>query len=187
MITSAQLIKQISNTIGKTKVLELSRILDESNFALHDLIDVTFYADKNVAFRAAWILENIFLKQPEKYEADLEYLVSRIKDVKYPSCQRHYVKIIMHITGPKTIAPIKNKLKQIDMEPVMEKCFDWLIDPKVKIAVKVFAADALFNLRNSHPWITGELENQLRFLMRNGSAGIQSRGKKLLCKLGKVN
>lgn len=177
------LLKQISNTIGKMKVLELTRILKEERFALRDLIGLTFYPDKNIAFRAAWILENIFLQDPERYEPDLEYLVSRIKDVRYESCQRHYAKIIMHITSKKAPEMIRQKLSQLDMEPVVEQCFDWMIDPKVLVAVKVFASEALFNLRLRYPWIAEELTGQIRFLMRNGTAAIQSRGRKLLASL----
>jgi hypothetical protein len=183
MISRDDLIKQISATIGKTKVLELSRILKEQQFALRDLIDIIFYADKNIAFRAAWILENVFLEDPARYETDLEYLLSRIKEVKHESCQRHYAKIMMHITSPKATNPVKFKLRQLDLEPVVEQCFDWMIDPKVKIAVKVFASETLFNLRKRYTWIEEELASQLKFLMQNGTAAIQSRGKKLLASL----
>jgi hypothetical protein len=183
MISKEELIKQISNTIGKTKVLELSRILKNEAFALRDLIDLTFYADRDIAFRAAWILENIFLQDPTRYEADLEYLISRIKEVKHASCQRHYAKIMMHITTKKTTWIIREKLQKIDLEPVVEQCFDWMIDPKVLVAVKVFAIEALFNLRYRYPWVKEELENQIRFLMRNGTAAMQSRGRKLLALL----
>ena len=183
MITKDNLLKKLSGTIGKTKVLELSRILKEENFALRDLIDLTFIADKHVAFRAAWILENIFLQDQLLYENDLEYLLSGIKNIQHASCQRHYVKILMHITGTKTIDPIKIKLLQLDLEPAAEQCFDWLIAPQIKIAVKVFAIDTLFNLRNRYLWINDELANQITFLMRNGSPGIQSKGKKLLSRL----
>jgi hypothetical protein len=183
MITQAELLKQISSTIGKTKVLELTRILKAQQFALRDLIDLTFYPDKNIAFRAAWILENVFLQNPALYEPDLGYLLSRIKEVKYDSCKRHYAKIIMHITGKKSPAIIPQKLQQLDLEPVVEQCFDWMIDPKVLVAVKVFASEALFNMRNRYPWIAEELADQINFLMRNGTAAIQSRGKKLLSQL----
>jgi hypothetical protein len=183
MITQTELLKQISNTIGKTKVLELSHILYEQDFALHDLIDLTFNADKNIAFRAAWILENVFLQNPEIYEPELEYLLSRVKDVKYASCQRHYVKIVMHITNKKASITIRQLLQRLDLEPTVEKCFDWMIDPKVKVAVKVFASEALFNLSNRYPWIKEELANQIKFLMRNGTPAIQSRGRKLLALL----
>jgi len=180
MITRAELIKQVSNTIGKKKVVELSRILKEQAFALHDLIDLTFHPDKNIAFRAAWVLENLFLKSPESYLTDLPYLIFRIKDVKHAGCQRHYAKIMMHVTSEKAPAGIQKKLQEIDLEPVVEQCFDWMIDAKIKVAVKVFSSEALFNLKDRYPWIKEELANEIRFLMRNGTAGIQVRGRKLL-------
>jgi hypothetical protein len=183
MISREELIKQITNTIGKTKVLELTRILREQDFALRDLIDLTFNENRDIAFRAAWILENVFLIEPARYEPDLKHLLSRINEVKHASCQRHYAKILMHITAKKTSETIKQKLQKIDLEPVVEKCFDWMIDPKVLVAVKVFASEALFNMRQRYPWITEELANQIRFLMRTGTAAIQSRGKKLLSQL----
>lgn len=180
MISRVELIKQITNSLGKPKVLELGRILSEQQFALCDLIDITFYPDKVIAFRASWILENILLSDPLRYEPDLDYLLSRFKAVKYPGPQRHYAKILMHLTDPGMLPAIRTKLQTSDLEPAIEQCFDWMIDPKVKIAVKVFASEALFNLRHRYPWVAEELENQIKFLMRNGSAAIQSRGKKLL-------
>jgi hypothetical protein len=183
MITRDELIKQISNSLGKPKVLELARVLSEQQFALRDLVEVTFFPDSVIAFRASWILENILLANPLKHEPDLEYLLSRFKDVKYAGPQRHYAKILMHLTDPGMLPPIKNKLQTLGLEPAVEQCFDWMIDPKVKIAVKAFASEALFNLRNRYPWVSEELTSQIKFLMRNGSPAIQSKGRKLLLTL----
>jgi hypothetical protein len=183
MLTTDELIKEISATMIKAKVAKLSAIIKKQQFALKDLIGITFHPDKNVAFRAAWILENLFLQKPESYLDDMDYLLSRIKDVKNPSCKRHYAKIVMHITSPKAPLNIQQKLAETDLEPIVEQFFDWMIDPKVRIAVKVFAAQTLFNIRHRYPWITEELANQIQFLMRNGSAAIQSRGRKLLSRL----
>lgn len=182
-MSKEELIKQLAATFGKTKVDKLVVILKERNFALRDLIDLTFHEDKTIAFRSAWLLENLFLDDPLAYLSDLNYLLTRFKDVKYESCQRHYAKIMMHITSSKAPIEIKQKLDAIDLEPVVEQCFDWMIDAKVKIAVKAFAADALFNMSNRYPWIKEELANQIRFLMKNGSPAIQSRGRKLLATL----
>jgi len=184
-MTRDELIKQLAATVGKTKVDKLSKLVKQQGFALCDLIDITFHIDKTIAFRAAWLLENLFLVNPVFYLPDVDYLLARFKDVKYESCQRHYAKIMMHLTSPKVHPLIKAKLDETDLEPVVEQCFDWLIDPKVLIAVQVHVAEALFNLRHHYPWITEELTNQLQFLMRNGSAAIQTRGKKLLTALNK--
>lgn len=183
MITRDKLLKQISASIGKTRVLELTRILKEQDFNLHDLIDITFYPDDAIAFHAAWILENAILQNQQRCLDELGHIISKIKDIKNESCQRHYAKIMMHITGKKAPAAVKQKLAEIDLEPVVEQCFDWMIDPQVKIAVKCFAAEVLFNLRNRYGWISEELASQLQFLMRNGTAAIQSRGRKFLSQL----
>jgi hypothetical protein len=183
MLTRDELINEISKTLVKIKVVKLTAILKKQQFALRDLIDITFHPDKNIAFRAAWILENLFLQKPESYLVDMGHLISRIPHVKNESCKRHYAKIAMHITNPKTPLLIREKLKEIDLEPIVDQLFDWMIDPKVRIAVKVFAAQALFNLRERYPLIKEELAEQIRFLMRDGTAAIQSRGRKLLSQL----
>lgn len=183
MLTSDELIKEISTTLTKTKVVKLNAIVKKQQFSVKDLIDITFHPDKNIAFRAAWILENLFLQNPESYIENLDYLISRVKEVDNPSCKRHYAKILMHITAPKAPVSIKQRLADIDLESVVEQLFDWLIDQKVLIAVKVFAAEALFNIRERYPWIAEELTNQIRFLMRDGTAAIQSRGRKILSRL----
>src|ERR1700753_2425018 len=121
MLTTDELIKEISATLVKKKVDKLTAILDTQQFALRDLIDITFHPDKNIAFRAAWILENLFLKKPGSYLDDMDYLLGRIKDVKNESCKRHYAKIVMHITNPKAPVAIRGKLQEIDLEPVVEQ------------------------------------------------------------------
>ncbi|NCD70066.1 hypothetical protein [Mucilaginibacter agri] len=180
MTDKEQLIQQISVAMGKTKVLELTKIVQKNNFKLRDLIDLTFDGNKKLAFRAAWLLENVFLQRPESYLTDIEYLIGNFANVTNGSCQRHYAKIAMHLTSPKALPAIQQKLQDIDMEIVVNQCFEWLIDPKVLIAVKAFGAETIFNLRHRYPWVADELSEQLEYLMRNGSPAIQSRGKKLL-------
>lgn len=182
-MTCDELTQKIANTIGKLKVLELSRILTEQQFDLRDLINITFHSDKPLAFRAAWLLENMFLKDPDVFTNNLEYFIERLPKVTNPGCQRHYAKILMHATEEKEQSPVKQKLNNLDLEPAVEQLFDWMINPKVKIAVKVFAGWALLNLRHRYPWVADELPAQLEFLMRDGSAAIQSAGRKMIKEL----
>ncbi|MFB9844905.1 hypothetical protein [Mucilaginibacter ginsenosidivorans] len=183
MLTSEELVDSIKSRIGKLKVVKLTEILQKEQFSVHDLIDITFSENRDIAFRAAWLLENLFLQKPAAYIDEIEYLVSRIKDVKHPSCKRHYAKIMMHVTAAKAPEAIRKKLEAIDLEPVVEQFFDWLIDAKVLVAVKVFAVGALFNVRSRYPWMAGELKDQIQFMLRDGTAAMQSRGRKLLAQL----
>lgn len=56
-----KLIERIKETFGKLKVLELSRILKKEQFDLPDLICITHHKEEAIAFRAAWILESLYL------------------------------------------------------------------------------------------------------------------------------
>lgn len=180
---NTDIIKQIASVMGKTKVNRLVEILAEGDIDLAWLIDLTFHPDNNLSFKSAWLLENLYLKYPESFVPHINYIMGRLKDVKNPSCKRHYAKILMHLSSPKAPKAIKEKLKEVDLEPAIEQCFDWLIDPKVLVAVKAFASEALFNMRRSHTWITEELTRQLEFLMLDGSTAIQTKGKHLLSAL----
>lgn len=172
--------------MGKVKVLKLSAMLAEENFDIAQLIAATFHPDRMIGFRAAWILENMYFQDPDSFIPHITLLISKFKEVKNPSCQRHYAKILMHLTEGKAPKTIKEKISEADLNPAIEQCFDWMIDPKVLVAVKVFAAEALFNMRLRYPWINDELPEQLEFLMRDGTMAIQTRGKRLLSQLNPI-
>lgn len=169
--------------MGKIKVVKLSAMLAEDNFDIAQLIEATFYPDRMIGFRAAWLLENMYFQDPDSFMPHIRLLISKFKEVKNPGCQRHYAKILMHLTDPKAPKTILEKINETDLDAAIEQCFDWMIDPKVLVAVKVFAAEALFNMRIGYPWIADELPEQLEFLMRDGSMAIQTRGKRLLSQL----
>lgn len=183
MLSKNELLKQIENTIGKPRVLELTALMRKHSFPFTDLIDLTFHPDRNIGFRASWLLENVLLANADELVDELPYLIKRFPEVTNPSSQRHYANIMIRLASPKANIIIKEKLAALDMEPVVEKLFDWLIDPKVLVAVKCSAGEALMHLSKRYNWIADELPNQMEFLMKNGSAAIQARGKMILKKL----
>lgn len=66
-MTRDELIGQLTATFGKTKVNRLTKIVRDQAFNLHHLLDLTFHQDKTVAFRAAWLWENVLLINPEVF------------------------------------------------------------------------------------------------------------------------
>ncbi len=176
-----QLRELISKTLTKQKVLKLIAI----DFSIKDLIELTFDANQQIGFRAAWILENLLLTNLNTILDNLDEVLIRFPQVSNPSCQRHYVKILMYLTSPKTNKEIKAKMQVANLELIIETCFDWLIDPKVAVVVKVFCCETLFNLRNRYDWIADELAREIGFLMLDGSAAMQSKGKRILKELSK--
>lgn len=183
------IIKLLSTTITKKGAVRISRQLINDKREINQLIDLTFFPEKEIGFRAAWVLEQIIFSNFQLFLPHLNHFISLFPQVKNESCKRHYAKIMqelsLHFISKKPNPTLLTAMKQLDLDPVTETLFDWLIDPKTKIAVKAFCMESLYNLNTIYPWINEELPSQIDFLMKNGSPGIQSRGKKIIAKIEK--
>jgi hypothetical protein len=178
-----KLAEQINQTLGKDKVLQLTSALLAEPTAGTDLLALTFHPKKEIAFRAAWILENLFLADVFSYVNNIDELVANLPLVKNESSLRHYFKILIQLTDKRIDKQIAQKISAMDMEPVISRCFDLLIDEDSPIALKVFAMELLYNLRHREDWITETLIGQIQLLMEDGGPGIRARGRDVLRKL----
>jgi hypothetical protein len=176
---TATLIQRISKPISKQEADSLAQVNAQS---AGELIKLSLLADYELAFRAAWILEQVaFLYDQEFHKLIPDFAAAYIK-LENKSCQRHYTKMMMHLSVP---AHIDHHLGGVDLDPIVETTFEWLIDADTPVAVRVNCMDILYNLRKKYDWIAGELEEQIRFQMREGSAALQSRGKRVLQRLSR--
>ncbi|WP_257670274.1 hypothetical protein [Parapedobacter tibetensis] len=179
------LINRLATTLTKTKVPDLAT-LGEDTIPVVLLHEVCFYEkNESIAFRAAWVLEYIAIQYPESFMPAFHNFIDHLHDQRNSSCQRHFTKILMQITHPRTSMPFQGVYKGIDRARLVEIVFEWLIDPDTPVAVQVNCMDILFNMSKEFSWIRDELKNQVEFFMRDGSAAMQSRGKKILDKLKK--
>jgi hypothetical protein len=182
MIDKPALLNLLAQPRRKYWMNELALKLPLDDFVLMDLLDLTLHENGQTAFHAVWLLDTVVLNKLPIYVNDIDLFIAYSRRITHHSCQRHYARIFMFFTASKDNV-IKAKLAETDLEPVVELCFDWLIDPKVKVAVKACAAGTLCNLSQRYKWVAEELQNQLHHLMQNGSPAIQATGRRLLSKL----
>jgi hypothetical protein len=133
-----------------------------------------------VGFRASWVLEHTLDYSMSAFLVNLDYFLESYLRQENDSCKRHYTKILMFMTessGRMQVLASKN------LDPLIEKTFEWLIDPKTPVAVQVNCMDVLYNLRTYSDWVNEELAAQIEYLMRDGSPAMLARGKRLLKKL----
>lgn len=145
-------LKDISISIGKRRSAELAERIATEGFSLYSLIDFSFHPKKEVAFHAAWILEQVSVKHPQVFAAITEEFLSRYPAQKNQSCCRHFTNIVIGLTRQ----PDKT-LAKYDLEPIVEATFEWFIDLQSAAAVQANCMDVLFNLRGRYTWIAEEL------------------------------
>lgn len=174
-MTQLQLIQHISG-FENTRFGKLRSKLKEKNFSLHELVDLTFYSDKEVANKASKILEFILFKFPESYIEDVPYLVEHVAEVKCVGCRKHYAKVLKHLTSPEVSKEVRTAIKEINFEPIIELCFSWLRDPHMIVHVRSSAAETLFNMRHRYPWIAEGLSGDLEAMIPAASPMLKAKG-----------
>jgi hypothetical protein len=128
------------------------------------------------------VLEQVFYYRWDDFVPFLPDFISGYLIQKNRSCQRHFTKIMMNLTDSELNTEIKHLINE-HQDQIIEITFDWLIDPLTPVAVKVNCMDILLHFAKEQTWIPDELRSQVQFLLRDGSAAVQSRGKRILKKL----
>jgi len=147
------LLANIKTTLQKSKVEKLAAIVSGDSFSVADLIDVSFYHDEQIGFRAAWILENVYTNHELRFLPHALYFLEKLPQQHNLSALRHYVKILALMTKRNASIDIKKIIEHYDTDYLAEVVFAWLIDEKIPVAIKSHCLNILANLTAKHSWI----------------------------------
>lgn len=192
-MSKAELIERLGKPTNGKSVEVLSALAETCSignedsvfFTVGDVLEVTMYSKKEVAFRAAWMLEYIFLNQGVGL-ATLQQFLKQFPLQRNQSVIRHYGKIMAYLTGKKVKEPLRQAVAHIDFEPIIETLFGWLIDDEVLVANKVHAMQALANLAGEYRWIKDELLETIDHLVDKESIAFFARAKQIRRTLQKI-
>lgn len=124
-------------------------------------------------WRAMWMVEKIYDQHPELVRPYLPVLTTFLFTTQNAGKKRHLLKLIS-----------LNALPEEKLAFLLNYCIDLFTNAAEPVAVRVHAMQILFNIAQKEPDFTGELigliEHEIEY---HGSAGIISRGSKLLKKL----
>ena len=127
-------------------------------------------------WRAAWMVDKIHEKHPEMVLPYFPALTDFLLTTKNAGKKRHLLKLIS-----------LHEIPDEKMAVLLNYCIDVFSNAAEPVAVRVHAMQILYNIAQKEPDFSGELieliENEIEF---HGSAGILSRGRKLLKKLYKL-
>ena len=124
-------------------------------------------------WRAVWMVDKIHERHPELVIPYLPAMTSFLMTTQNASKKRHLLKLIS-----------LNNIQEENMAALLNFCIDEFTNASEPIAVRVHAMQVLFNVAQREPDFSGELIELIEHEMDyHGSAGIASRGGKLLRKL----
>lgn len=179
-----KLIERLLFVMGKKDVLVLAELFAEMEDGITILFELCESDNEALSFHAAWVLENVLTSNPDLFALSVPKIISLIPITTNPSTKRHFSKLLNHAMEDCT----KNRLpkdvcqlfKRMDMEPVVETCFEWLTDKNTKPAVKAHCMDILLYLSKRYEWIAEELPYVIELQIIDGTPGIVNKGRKVL-------
>lgn len=174
---------QLLQPLPKYRIDLIANMAVDKNLDVKKLIDLTFDADEQVGFRAAWILENVFTQKPERFAVHFKHFVACFPKQENLSARRHFSKIMALATGKKAITQIKDA-QFIDLTLVVETTFDWLMG-ETPVAIKSHCLGILANLAPRYPWIKDELIQTMDYLVDKESVAFFAKVKQVRKQLGR--
>lgn len=122
-----------------------------------------------MVFRGAYVVERIYFRAPEIFAP----CVMRFCQRDFPACadagaRRSFAKIMTHLL--REVVPEAETLDRI-----AETAARWAIDPKTKIAVRIWCVEILRLCRERCPWVDEMWDDLLETLEHNASPAIATR------------
>ncbi|PVW14742.1 adenylosuccinate lyase [Marixanthomonas spongiae] len=150
-----------------------------------ELLTCCFKNEDDVSYKAAWVLEFVYLEQPSLLFPHLDIFFEKLPTVTRDQTLRpmaHICEMIAISYYKKKEKKIVSCLSETHKKTMTECCFDWLITDK-KVACQARAMTALYYLGTEFEWIHHQLRQILEQNIHQGSAGYKARGKKILGKI----
>ncbi|MNY19889.1 hypothetical protein D3C86_1533460 [compost metagenome] len=160
-----ELIARLNAPMQFQMVANSTAIVESSDLDINDLLDISFHQKKEIAFRAAWMLEYLMTQRSAQFSKYVSALLTLLPRQENPSAMRHYAKIVALMTDRKADPVYKELLVQLDFDPIIETLFTWLVDPETLVATKVHCMQSLANLVPRYDWISDELQETIDYLM----------------------
>lgn len=141
------------------------------------LVDIALYNKDPKSWRAAYIVDKINDIQPELLHPFLVRMIEQVQKEKSGSKKRHFLKLIS-----------MNNVPENHQGVMFDFCLKTFSSDKEAVAIRVHAMQVLYNISINEPDLQPEILAIIEHEMEHHpSAGITSRGKKLVKKLRLAN
>ena len=135
-----------------------------------ELFTLFLHDEYRVVQRAGWPISNLVIAHPQLIQKHFAKLLQNIKKPGiHDAVKRNTVRLLQDITIPKRFHG-----------KVMNLCFDYIISPSEKVAVKAFSLTILENFSNQYPEIKQELKTIIEDRWDFETTAFKSRAGKIL-------
>ncbi|MEO5911238.1 MAG: hypothetical protein ABIP95_10145 [Pelobium sp.] len=166
---------------SKDTTLQLAILTANGEIEFSDILNLCIDPDKQIAFRAAWLLEIAEVMVMDDFKPMVADFLKIYPLVKNESVQRHFTKIMMRLTRSEIQEAYA--IQSADLENCLNITFDWLLDIQTPLAVQCNCMDIIYRLSYGRHWILEDLKMILEKKLLSGSPALISRSTRILKKM----
>lgn len=142
---------------------------------MDELMQIFVEGPMRITQRAAWPLGFIAQQKPDLLTKYYDILIDELHNANnHDAVKRNILRALQY-----------TKIPPQYQGKILNRCFDFLLDSNQPIAIHAFSMTVAHNLSKEYPDIIPELKSSIELIMPNGSAGIKSRGNKILKQINK--
>lgn len=175
----------LKKPLSKNEIEEIAAAFVKQPDKISALMNLTFHQEEQVGFRAAWVLETVFIADAKGFVRLLPKFIGIYHQQQNLSARRHFSKIMALATSKKAIAEIRDAMLQSDLEQVVSTSFDWLVSD-TPVAIKSHCLNILANLVPRYPWVRMELTETMDYLVDKESIAFFAKVKQIRRQLGRI-
>ena len=168
---------ELSQRPDKKKELEIVSYIGNDPARFAELVSYMLEGDETISKYASWLFGHCMEKTPWLIRPHLYALVNNLEKPNLnDSVKRSTVRAL---SGLKDIPE--------DLQGhLLQHCFDYLLDPKVAVAIQVHAMQNVFNISKNEPDLLRELQMVIEENMPHTTAAYKARGKRILGQIRKI-
>lgn len=137
------------------------------------IIDIIYNGKAPLPQRASWIISSVSEKHPELVTPYVPLLIDSVKSFKIDGIKRNIQNALT-----KQSIPEDYQAKTIDI------CFEFMLDPKETVAVKVLSMQIIANLCKVYPELIPELKAAIDDQLPKTTAAFHARARHVLKEIG---
>ena len=160
---------------SKANTQKIVRSIGTDQVAFDELMELFFDDDYRVAQRAAWVVSHAVDGHPWLIKNHMHAMIQNLKLKVHDAVKRNTLRVLQFVD-----------ISEEDMGECADLCFGFLRSGSEPIAVRAHAMTVLFNITKVYPELGDELRLAIEDLLPFGSAGIKSRGKRIIRELDKM-
>ena len=154
-----------------TKVIELNGVAQLYSLATDNTLALSKIQKQNVIFRSAYTLEYIYFNYPDLFIPFREQFMTDFVLCQNSSAKRHLSKMMADLLKYHT--PTTEQI-----EAIAEASANWVAEPTVRVAVKVWSMSILKILKPKVSWIDDIWEDLEGMLVKDATPAIKVRLKR---------